>query len=88
MFQIGVNNIFYDIFNHEQINKLKKSSSERKREREFNEYIKDLSNQDRDNFKEMLEECRLITYETEGISRVQNIYKLKKRHFKSPKWVS
>lgn len=44
----------------------KYSSSERKREREFNEYIKDLSNQDRDNFKEMLEECRLITYETEG----------------------
>lgn len=44
----------------------KYSSSERKREREFNEYIKDLSNQDRDNFKEMLDECRLITYETEG----------------------
>merc|ERR1712176_590924 len=41
------------------------SSSERKKEREFNEFIKDLSNEDRANFREMLEECRSITYETE-----------------------
>ena len=43
------------------------SQSERKKEREFNEYIKDLSNEDRANFREMLEECRLITFETEGM---------------------
>ena len=46
---------------------LKFSSSDRKREREFNEFIQDLGKRARVDFQEMLEECRLITYETEGI---------------------
>ena len=42
------------------------SSSERKKEREFNDYIDGLGTKARQEFQEMLEECRLITYETEG----------------------
>ena len=42
------------------------SSSDRRREREFNEYIQELGNKARAEFQEMLDECRLITYETEG----------------------
>ena len=50
----------------EDIRYQKFSSSERKKEREFNEYIDSLGTKARQEFQEMLEECRLITYETEG----------------------
>ena len=42
------------------------SSSDRRREREFNEYIQELGTTARTEFQEMLHECRLITYETDG----------------------
>lgn len=45
------------------------SSSDRKREREFNEFICELGNKARREFQEMLDECRLIAYETEEIIR-------------------
>lgn len=48
------------------------SSSERKKEREFNDYIDGLGTKARQEFQEMLEECRLITYETEEQIREEN----------------
>ena len=50
------------------------SSSDRRREREFNEYIQELGSRARADFQEMLDECRLITYETEGLkNQLQSI---------------
>ena len=46
------------------------SSSDRRREREFNEYIQELGSRARADFQEMLDECRLITYETEGLKPI------------------
>lgn len=45
------------------------SSSDRRREREFNEYIQELGTTARTEFQEMLHECRLITYETDELMR-------------------
>ena len=53
---------------------LKFSSSDRKREREFNEFIQELGKRARVDFQEMLEECRLITYETEGILNKSSLF--------------
>lgn len=53
----------------EDIRFQKFSSSDRRREREFNEYIQELGNKARAEFQEMLDECRLITFETEEIIR-------------------